>query len=34
MKFSENWLKSHVKFSIDTEKLVDQFHGKNAIDFS
>ena len=24
MKFSENWLKSHVKFSVDTEKLVDQ----------
>ena len=25
MKFSENWLKSHVKFSVDTEKLVDEF---------
>ena len=24
MKFSENWLKSHVKSSVDTEKLVDQ----------
>tara|TARA_B100000963_G_scaffold222041_1_gene193553 strand:- start:721 stop:3078 length:2358 start_codon:yes stop_codon:yes gene_type:complete len=24
MKLSENWLKSHVKFSVDTEKLVDQ----------
>ena len=24
MKLSENWLKSHVKFSVDTKKLVDQ----------
>ena len=31
MKLSENWLKSHVKFSVDTEKLVDQLK-KDKID--